>query len=318
MSEMATRYGAERELHPRAFVVTVFWTLGLLFLGSVVHATESSLACPDWPTCFGSMVPEMTGGVFWEHLHRLVAGGLVLMFALATWLTRREVSDRPWMFRACLAGLGLLLVQSVFGGITVIYELPTAVSTTHLSLAFIFVSLATVLASSSAWRPKGVSMPERTASRLQRFAAVTVGLVFAQSVVGGLVRHLDAGMSCPDAPLCLGQVVPPLVNPLITTHFLHRLLGVITALAIIALAVWAVRAGVPKSIRRWTTVAAWLVVAQVLLGFASVLTVLAVAPVSVHTLVAACLLVMLVHVTTSAAQVERPARPIERATAAWS
>lgn len=318
MSEMATRHGAERDLHPRAFVVTVFWTLGLLFIGSVVHATESSLACPDWPTCFGSMVPEMTGGVFWEHLHRLVAGGLVLMFALATWLTRKEVSDRPWMYRACLAGLGLLLVQSVFGGITVIYELPTAVSTTHLSLAFIFVSLATVLASSSAWRPEGVTMPERTASRLQRFAAVTVGLVFAQSVVGGLVRHLDAGMSCPDAPLCLGQVVPPLVNPLITTHFLHRLLGVITALAIIGLAVWAVRAGVPKPIRRWTTVAAWLVVAQVLLGFASVLTVLAVAPVSVHTLVAASLLVALVHVTTSAAQVEKPAQHAERATATWS
>lgn len=27
------------------------WTLALLLLGSVVHATESSLACPDWPTC---------------------------------------------------------------------------------------------------------------------------------------------------------------------------------------------------------------------------------------------------------------------------
>mgnify|MGYP003720487433 CR=1 FL=1 len=41
----------------------------MLFLGSVVHATGSSLACPDWPTCFGTMFPEMTGGVFWEHLH---------------------------------------------------------------------------------------------------------------------------------------------------------------------------------------------------------------------------------------------------------
>ena len=35
-----------------AFAVAVAWTLGLLFMGSVVHATESSLACPDWPTCF--------------------------------------------------------------------------------------------------------------------------------------------------------------------------------------------------------------------------------------------------------------------------
>ena len=57
--------------HHRGFYITTVWTLGLLFLGSVVHATESSLACPDWPTCYGTMVPEMTGGVFWEHLHRL-------------------------------------------------------------------------------------------------------------------------------------------------------------------------------------------------------------------------------------------------------
>ncbi len=307
-----------RPLHPRGFVVTVVWTLGLLFLGSVVHATESSLACPDWPTCFGSMVPEMTGGVFWEHLHRLVAGGLVLIFAVTTWLARKETSDRPWIFRACLAGVGLLLVQSVFGGITVIYQLPTAVSTSHLSLAFIFVSLATVLASSTAWRSRSLTMASESAGRLRRFATVGAALVFTQSVLGALVRHLDAGLSCPDAPLCLGQVVPPLVNPLITTHFAHRVLGIVTALGLIALAVWAGRAGVPKPIRRWTTVAAWLVVGQVGLGFASVLSVLAVVPVSVHTLVAASLLVVLVHVATTAAQVEAPSETPEAAGTAWT
>ena len=43
------------------------------------------------------------------HLHRLVAGGLVMMFVLATWLARKETSDRPWIFRASLAGVGMLL-----------------------------------------------------------------------------------------------------------------------------------------------------------------------------------------------------------------
>jgi len=36
----------------------------LILVGGIVHGTGSSLACPDWPTCYGSFFPEMTGGVF--------------------------------------------------------------------------------------------------------------------------------------------------------------------------------------------------------------------------------------------------------------
>ena len=292
-------------LHPRAFKVTVGWTLALLFLGSVVHATESSLACPDWPTCFGTMVPEMTGGVFWEHLHRLVAGGLVLMFALATWLVRREAPGRPWIFRACLAGLGLLVVQSVFGGLTVIYRLPDMVSTTHLSLAFLFLALATVLAAATT-EPPGRFRPGAD-RELRGFAIVAAALVFVQSALGALVRHTDGGMACPDVPLCLGQVVPPLVNVQITSHFAHRVLAIVATLAVLALAHRVRRDDVPRPVRRLANLAAGLVVLQVGLGVASVLTVLAVAPVSLHTLVAAALLSALVAIATLASPTATPA-----------
>jgi heme A synthase len=129
-------------------------------------------------------------------------------------------------------------------------------------------------------------------------AAVGAGLVFLQSVLGGLMRHMDAGMACPDAPLCLGQVVPPPVNAPIAVHFSHRVLGILVALAVCVLAYRLHRSTLPFRIRRWGPVAAALVLTQVGLGFASVLTVLAVVPVSLHTLVAASLLAALVHVAT--------------------
>ena len=296
-------------LHPRAYKVTVVWTLGLLFLGSIVHATESSLACPDWPTCFGTMMPEMTGGVFWEHLHRLVAGGLVLMFILATWLARKETSDRPWIFRLSIVGVGLLLVQSFFGGLTVIYRLPDLISTTHLSLAFIFLSLATVLAvathgstnSKSPPAMKGLSRSDGT--KLAAYAAIAAVAVFVQSVIGALVRHTDGGISCPDIPLCLGQIVPPLVNIQITSHFLHRTMAVVTSGAVIFLYAWTkTRCEIPNHVQRLVVIAVGLLVIQVLLGVASVLTVLAIPPVSLHTLVAAALLSILVGIATVGAR----------------
>ena len=287
-------------LHYRAFTVSVFWTLGLLYLGSVVHATESSLACPDWPTCFGTMMPEMTGGVFWEHLHRLVAGGLVLLFGLSTWLAKTPTQDQPWIFRACLAGLGLLIVQSIFGGLTVIYRLPDLISTTHLGLAFIFLALVTVLASATGPLKTFESPLGETANRITILASAGAALIFVQSLIGGLVRHMDAGMACPDAPLCLGELVPPLVNSTITLHFTHRLIGIVAALLIIGLSIWILRVSAPKPLRLLGLLAAALVITQVIIGFVSVLTSLAVIPVSLHTLIAAGLLATLVRLATLA------------------
>ncbi|GMR12249.1 MAG: hypothetical protein BMS9Abin29_0438 [Gemmatimonadota bacterium] len=285
--------------HHRAFGVTVAWTLGLLLLGSIVHATESSLACPDWPTCFGTLVPEMEGGVFWEHLHRLVAGGLVLIFVAATYLAYRREGNRPWVRNSAMGGIALLVVQSVFGGVTVLMRLPDIVSTTHLALAFAFLALAVVLYTVTApgWGQR-VAGRDPALRRMRPLAGAAALLTFAQSILGAVVRHMDAGLVCPDVPRCLGQWIPPLVTGAVAIHFAHRVVAVLLAVAVVALAVHAMRALAPSAERRLAISAAGVALVQVALGVLSVTTVLSVPAVSLHTLGAALLLAILVALTT--------------------
>ena len=276
--------------HHRGFLITTIWTLGLLLLGSIVHATESSLACPDWPTCFGTFMPEMTGGVFWEHLHRLAAAGLVLIFISATYLAWRPELERPPVRRWALAGIGLLVVQSVLGGMTVLMRLPDAISTMHLALAFLFLTLATVLTvvTSRTWTVEHSSWQD--VRDLRELAVTATSLTFLQSILGGAVRHTDAGLACPDVPLCLGQWIPPLQSPAVTLHFSHRVTGLLLLVASLMLSVRAMRRLSPSLTRTLALSAGVLIVLQIALGFLSVYTRLSVVTVSLHTLLAASLL----------------------------
>ncbi len=275
----------------RPFLLFVLlWTLALLLLGSIVHATGSSLACPDWPTCFGTMMPEMTGGVFWEHLHRLWAGGLLVFFPVAVVSLRRTHPARQGLYRLGLAGIALLVLQSVLGGLTVIYRLPDAVSTSHLALAFIFLGLVTVMLVQTGPRgDKPIAGADAERRGVWKAGCWITGLVFVQSLVGALVRHTDAGMACPDIPLCLGRVIPPLEYPAVQLHFAHRVLGVVVAVAVVLSARTVLARTRDAFLRRLAAAAAVGVVGQVLLGFASVAFRLGVPWVSAHTLLAATL-----------------------------
>ena len=106
-------------------------TFALLIIGGMVHATGSSLACPDWPLCYGQFFPAMEGGVLFEHGHRLVAlavSVLTVALAVTVWRRRRETAVRV----GSLVALGLVLFQASLGALTVVWKLPLVVSSGHL------------------------------------------------------------------------------------------------------------------------------------------------------------------------------------------
>jgi heme A synthase len=115
-------------------------TFVLLVIGGMVHATGSSLACPDWPLCYGQFFPAMEGGVLFEHGHRLVAlavSVLTVALAVTVWRRQRGTSVRA----GALAAVGLVLFQAALGALTVVWKLPLVVSSGHLATSMAFFSV---------------------------------------------------------------------------------------------------------------------------------------------------------------------------------
>src|SRR5262249_32447526 len=122
----------------------------LIFAGGLVTSTGSGLSVPDWPNTYGWVlwtfpINQLVGGIFYEHLRRLIASTVgLLIVVLAAWLARAE--PRPWVRRLGYVSLGTVVMQGVLGGITVLWYLPDAISIAHASLAQIVFCLTTTIA----------------------------------------------------------------------------------------------------------------------------------------------------------------------------
>jgi cytochrome c oxidase assembly protein subunit 15 len=266
-----------RGLH--AFAVGVAGaTLLLVFAGGLVTSTESGLSVPDWPTTYGQNmftfpVSKWVGGIRYEHVHRLIASCVgLLTVVLAIWLSRRE--PRRWVRRLGYVALGAVVAQGLLGGLTVLLLLPPAVSVAHACLAQTFFCIVVTIAvvTSPRWSPSAGSLRESlAASPVGRSAALTAGAVFLQLLVGAVMRHTKAGLAIPDFPLALGRVVPPLTSFPVAIHFLHRVGALVVAALVGVSALRSLRS--PRTgVRRAGIGLAMLVVVQIGLGAATVLT----------------------------------------------
>lgn len=126
-------------------------------------------------------------------------------------------------------------------------------------------------------------------------------LLFAylQTVMGAVVRITGSGMGCGDHwPRCEGRWFPPLDRPDLMIEITHRYLALILSLLVLALAsvVIQARRGVPATVRRFSLIAAALVVLAALLGAITVKVALAPAVVVTHMALALLLLATLAYV----------------------
>jgi len=275
------------------FLVLAGATYVLVVLGALVRAHGAGLACPDWPLCFGEIVPRFDFRIAFEWGHRALAGSVALIFTGLSLRTLRQARLRRAMLPGVVVTGVLLAIQIVLGGLTVLQLLASWTVTAHLVTGNAF-ALALVLLGrrllALARKPvagaPGAASTRPLPGRGRAAVAVAGGLLFVQLVLGGLVSSSYAGLTCPEWPTCVDGELFPGWTGLRGLHVLHRSVGYAFVLAIF------VAAGLtrphPPS-RRWLGLAAVLALLQVGVGVANVLLRIPVEVTGLHSALAAAL-----------------------------
>ena len=311
--------GSSSALHAFA-VVAAGATLVLVFAGGLVTSTGSAMAVPSWPLDAGRLLPQhWNPGVVFEWGHRAIAGTVsILTLILAVWTCIAE--GRAWVRYTALGALGLVIVQAVLGGITVLLDLPLAVAVAHAMTgqAFFCLMVAIALFTNPRWEAMVPAASFSNRRSLAVLAGVTAAIVYAQIIVGAVMRHMHAGLAIPDFPLNFGSLVPPMFSVPIAINFAHRCGALVVAAMVVWTAVRTLREYDDEpALRRPALGMLVLLAIQVSLGAATVLSRRAVIPTTSHVAVGAALLATCVALALRAWHLERAHRvaevPAERA-----
>ncbi|HEX8954866.1 MAG TPA: COX15/CtaA family protein [Burkholderiaceae bacterium] len=314
--------------------LTLFLTFDLVVFGGFTRATDSGLGCPDWPGCYGHANPLQANGEIaaaqsamptgpvtelkaWiEMIHRYFAGTVTMLivaqFVIAWWTQRRRKSqDLRFSRKPPLYLLGLIVVQIVFGALTVTLKLQPVIVTTHLLLG---LTLLASLAWFGAYLSDPAALPD-AARTLRRPALIASVLLVAQVALGGWTSTNYAAVACGDYPTCQGQWLPPMdfadgftlwralgktaagaylpFDALTAIHWVHRNFALVVVAAVGYVAIRAIRYAGLRKLGSWILVA---LVAQFATGLSIVLFKLPLLPAVAHNAGAALLVALLVMV----------------------
>jgi cytochrome c oxidase assembly protein subunit 15 len=192
-------------------VVAVIATLLLLVAGGLVTSKEAGLAVVDWPNTFGSNMflyplSRMSGGIYYEHVHRLF-GSLVGLTTLVLAALLQGTDERKWVPRFAWAALLGVITQGILGGLRVTGRLTFSTSpeevAPNITLAiahgvlgqiFFAMMVALVVFTSSGWRSDRQALPRRTAGTDRTLGAILVVMLILQLVFGAILRHVAGGV----------------------------------------------------------------------------------------------------------------------------
>src|SRR5205085_5100142 len=233
-------------------------TFFLIIAGANVTSHDAGLATSDWPLSNGQVFPKMVGNLFWEHGHRMVATAVgLLTIALAIYIQLRE--RRAWVKRLGWSAVGAVIAQGLLGGLTVKLNLPLIVSAAHATLAQLFFLITVSLAvfTSPRWVEAEPVEQVPEGPRLRSMCVLALVVILTQLVLGATLRHSATW----------DQDLP---TPLLVAHICGAV--IVTLVLSTTIAFVLIRFRGERYLSRPATIAALLLVVQLGLGLAALIT----------------------------------------------
>lgn len=283
----------------RLALFTTALTYLLITVGAFVRVSGAGMGCPDWPRCFGLLVPPTSAAelpplgsysyppgwrvesfdplMTWiEFLNRLLgaAVGLAILATLISALASQR--RRPGVLWPVVGALVGVLYAAWLGGRVVAHELAPWIVTAHLLSAIAVVSLlviATVNATPlTTTTPTPLTTTTTNAGRfVSRAAFFVFALALVQGALGTQVRGLieDVRRHNPDVPRGAWIDLVGVVD------IAHRNLALLVVAAVVVL-LFVVRGKLPDTrvrhvgVTRAALASVGIVLAQVVVGVALV------------------------------------------------
>lgn len=241
----------------------------VMAIGSATRVMNAGLACPDWPLCYGTVLPaeQMNLQVFLEWFHRLVAtsvGFATIVLVGASWFFRKGLPKwTPW---AALGSLSLVIFQGILGGLTVTQLLRFDIVTAHLGTGLLFFSSLLAIAMGLRdyqTRPNQVAsqVANQGTRQLAWVGTVAAALVYLQSILGALVASQWALHQCfASQDMCI----------VLNVHLIGVAPATIASLAVVVMT-WRNRAIAVNGpmLRNVASLVGLLVLVQVAIGYAT-------------------------------------------------
>ncbi|MBP9837956.1 MAG: COX15/CtaA family protein [Proteobacteria bacterium] len=279
----------------------------LVALGGFVRATGAGLSCPDWPLCYGMIVPDdLKNGIAQEVGHRYLAGLTSILTIAAFYFSFQQRFVFPKLFKAMVLAVSVLLVQVVLGGLTVLMKLNPFIVTSHLAMGTIFFQIFAAIAIEAKSEERSEdfhlekiqrkNLPEQTTA-IRWFLFLTFA-VFLQILIGGFVGSSGASLVCTGLITCeaFNAVSQDSLLPIQALHMTHRIMAfIILSLLVGTFFYFTSKRLFKKNQRKLFKKILLLLLLQITLGFTNVLFQIPVIITVLHLAVAQLILLCLFH-----------------------